>query len=122
MTTPAAPLSPNDRPAQNASAGSNAATYSESPLNPREDPFLVGDVAASQARAQRLYRESCMNGEEGISHESKSWDFMITQMADWDNRERCWAQFRKEITTNRSNAGGKILGKKIKFRAFRSRA
>lgn len=86
----------------------------EPPLNPREDPALVGELAASRAKAQRLYREMCMSGrEEGLRHEGRTWDFMLAQMADWEDRGRSWNRFRHEMQHGRGRLGGKILGRKV---------
>ncbi|KAI9799396.1 MAG: hypothetical protein M1833_004096 [Piccolia ochrophora] len=60
-----------------------------------EDPYLVGSEAAERARAERLKRKR-ERGEEILRQEDKAWDFMISQMADWEERERSWARFRKQ--------------------------
>ncbi|KAI9797908.1 MAG: hypothetical protein M1825_005677 [Sarcosagium campestre] len=60
-----------------------------------EDPFLVGSEAAEQARKERLKRKRA-RGEEVLRQEDKAWDFMLGQMADWDERERSWARFKRE--------------------------
>lgn len=65
------------------------------PTNPLEDPYLVGEEAARRARAQRVYREMCLRGEEAAVVESRSWDFMWGQMADWEERRREWNSFRR---------------------------
>ncbi len=49
--------------------------------SPLEDPSLVGDEAASRARARRLYLEQCAK-EEALKEEQKGWDFMFTQLED----------------------------------------
>ena len=53
------------------------------PLHPHEDPYLVGEEAASQARAQRVYREMCAKEAEAARYEDRSWGFMLNQMSDW---------------------------------------
>ncbi|KAJ9635926.1 hypothetical protein H2199_008280 [Coniosporium tulheliwenetii] len=60
------------------------------PVSPMEDPYLVGENAARKARASRIYREMCLKGDMAIRHEGKTWDFMLAQMADWEERERSW--------------------------------
>lgn len=74
------------------SADSPPSTASNVPamLPPLEDPELVGEAAASQARQQRIYREICAGDDEAIRHEGKTWDFMLSQMSDWEDRERSW--------------------------------
>ena len=78
-------------------------------LPPLEDPDLVGVEAANVARERRLYMAKCKD-EEALRQESKSWDFMLAQMADWQSRERSWERFQRE----RKNSG---LGSKI-FKRF----
>lgn len=55
------------------------------PVLPHEDPALVGEAAAARARQQRLYREACLRHDDSVRlvQESKTWDFMLSQMADW---------------------------------------
>ncbi|KAF2002374.1 hypothetical protein P154DRAFT_148110 [Amniculicola lignicola CBS 123094] len=80
---------------------------SAEPLNPLEDPYLVGEVAAMRARSQRVYREMCLRGEEAVRHESRSWDFMVGQMADWEERGRSWSNFRQRVGQT------KLLGRRL---------
>ncbi|KAI9828502.1 MAG: hypothetical protein M1826_006039 [Phylliscum demangeonii] len=66
-----------------------------------EDPFIVGGEAAVQARLarQRQCQQAAIaedDEEDALVAEDKAWDFMLGQMADWDERERSWARFRKE--------------------------
>ncbi|PVI04543.1 hypothetical protein DM02DRAFT_167231 [Periconia macrospinosa] len=61
---------------------------SSDPLHPLEDPYLVGEEAADRARQQRVYREMCLRGEEAAGYESRSWDFMMGQMSDWEERRK----------------------------------
>ncbi|OJD28738.1 uncharacterized protein BKCO1_11500016 [Diplodia corticola] len=78
----------------------SAASLSASePTLPLEDPALVGEHAAKKARQQRLYREACLrqDGDMRLVQENKSWDFMLSQMADWEERERSWGRFRSEV-------------------------
>jgi len=82
---------------------------SEDAANPLEDPYLVGEEAARRARAQRVYREMCLRGEEAAIYESRSWDFMWAQMADWEERRTEWNNFRRPRQT-------KLLGRLLGFR------
>jgi len=85
----------------------------EEPNNPMEDPALVGEIAAARAKEQRIYRENCMrDSREALRYESKSWDFMLAQMVDWDEREQSWNKFRKEVSGGRR----KMLARRIGFR------
>jgi hypothetical protein len=85
----------------------------EEPHNPMEDPALVGETAAARAKEQRLYRENCMrDSREALKYESKSWDFMLAQMVDWDEREQSWNRFRTEVAGGRR----KMLARRIGFR------
>ena len=66
------------------------------PLPPLEDPDLVGVEAATAARERRLYMTKCRD-EEALKQESKSWDFMMSQMADWEAREKSWERFQRDV-------------------------
>ncbi|KAI9709867.1 MAG: hypothetical protein M1812_007575 [Candelaria pacifica] len=79
-------------------------------LRPNEDPALVGEEAADKARALRLYLARC-KGDEVLQKENKSWDFMLSQMADWKEREKSWTKFREEAVFNRS------LGRRLGLRS-----
>ncbi|KAF2877414.1 hypothetical protein BDV95DRAFT_601812 [Massariosphaeria phaeospora] len=80
------------------------------PHNPLEDPYLVGEVAARRARAQRVYREMCLHGEETIRYENRSWDFMWGQMGDWEERQKSWKSFRNRVGQT------KLLGRRLGLR------
>ncbi|KAK7187896.1 hypothetical protein DPSP01_003210 [Paraphaeosphaeria sporulosa] len=67
------------------------------PLSPLEDPDLVGAEAAGRARRSRVYREMCAREDETRGHESRSWDFMVGQMSDWDERRNSWNSFKSNI-------------------------
>lgn len=81
----------------------------DAPVNPLEDPHLVGHEAAATAKAQRLYMRRC-NDEEALRQEKKTWDFMLAQMADWKEREKSWEKFRKEVGRSR------LLGRRTGLR------
>lgn len=84
---------------------------SAEPVSPLEDPYLVGEEAASRARAQRVYREMCLRGEETTRYETRSWDFMMGQMADWEERDQSWRNFRARVGQT------KLLGRRLGLRA-----
>ncbi|KAK7543096.1 hypothetical protein IWX49DRAFT_595600 [Phyllosticta citricarpa] len=75
---------------------------------PLEDPSLVGEAAARRARQQRLYREACRRHEhaERVAAEGRAWDFLLAQMTDWDDRERSWGAFRREVDARGFGLGG----------------
>ncbi|KAK4086920.1 hypothetical protein Purlil1_8654 [Purpureocillium lilacinum] len=80
-------------------------------VRPLEDPYLVGEVAAAQARRERLARES---GEDVLLREDRQWDWLLAQMKSWDERERSWAKFRRDLdNTQRKKLlhriGGRLL-------------
>lgn len=113
---------PGSASSASSSAGSSAGDASfpqgvdepQEPPNPLEDPYLVGEEAAAAARAQRIYREMCLRGDEAIRYEGKTWEFMLAQMADWEERERSWKKFRSEVGRT------KILGRRIGLGGFRA--
>lgn len=45
-----------------------------SEVRPLEDPYLVGEVAAAQARRERLARES---GDDILVREDRQWDWLL---------------------------------------------
>jgi hypothetical protein len=59
-----------------------------------EDPYLVGEKAAELNKQQRLKRE---NGWEVLEQEDKRWDWLLAQMTDWEERDKSWKKFRKEL-------------------------
>jgi hypothetical protein len=69
------------------------------PLPPNEDPDLVGQAAAERAKAQRQYRETLMREDEeakatALRLEGNSWDFMLRQMNDFEDRDRTQRSFK----------------------------
>jgi len=84
--------------ATSAAAAPPADALEQAPRSPLEDPQLVGEVAARRARDARLYRERCVRGDEALRNENKGWDFMMAQMADWEERERSWMRFRESVS------------------------
>lgn len=69
-TGPAEPLrhqNPNDRALNN---GTDTAPEAR----PLEDPYLVGEVAAAQARRERLARES---SDDILVREDRQWDWLL---------------------------------------------
>lgn len=67
------------------------------PVSPFEDPDLVGVEAANAAKERRLCMMRRIDDHEALQQESKSWDFMLSQMADWKERERSWEKFQRDI-------------------------
>lgn len=83
----------------------------EAEMRPLEDPYLVGEVAAAQARRERLLRET---GEDILVREDRQWDWLLAQMRSWDERERSWARFRRDLESNQRKKllrriGGRLL-------------
>lgn len=84
---------------------------SEGPvLRPLEDPYLVGEQAAAEARQQRIAREV---GEEMLREEDKQWDWMLAQMKRQE-RDRNWTRMRQEAVNSRRKTllrriGGRLL-------------
>ncbi|KAH8198998.1 hypothetical protein TruAng_006827 [Truncatella angustata] len=64
-------------------------------VRPLEDPYLVGEEAASRARRERLARE---NGDDILILEDRRWDWFLGQMKDWDERRESWQQFESRRT------------------------
>ncbi|KAK0390849.1 hypothetical protein NLU13_0352 [Sarocladium strictum] len=61
---------------------------------PLEDPYLVGEEAAAEARRERLRRE---NGDDILIREDQHWDWLLAQMESWESRERSWQKYHREV-------------------------
>ncbi|RYO90103.1 hypothetical protein DL766_002498 [Monosporascus sp. MC13-8B] len=77
-----------------AAGNSGTSSSSSSRVRPLEDPHLVGEEAAARARRARLTRES---GDDILLREDRRWDCFLAQMRDWEERDRSWANFRREM-------------------------
>lgn len=66
----------------------------ERSMRTHEDPHLVGEEAAEEARQERLRREA---GWEVLEQEDKRWDWLLAQMSDWEERDKSWKTFRKNV-------------------------
>ncbi|KAJ3498876.1 hypothetical protein NLG97_g776 [Lecanicillium saksenae] len=62
-------------------------------FRPLEDPYLVGEQAAAEAKRDRLAREG-LNAT--LQQEERQWDWLIAQMRGWEERERSWTRIRGE--------------------------
>lgn len=103
--------------AQDSSSSSSSMSPApvEAPFSPLEDPALVGEVAAARAKSSRLYRETAMRDPiEALRNENKSWDFMLHQMKDWEERDQSWTNFRKEVSCGRRMKLARRIGIKTK--------
>jgi hypothetical protein len=90
-------------------------TYSP-PVPPNEDPDLVGQAAAERAKAQRLYRETLMQEDEeakanALRLEGNSWDFMLRQMNDCEDRGRTWRSFKESRVRSSAGMGWRLGGR-----------
>ncbi|KAK4074204.1 hypothetical protein H0G86_007806 [Trichoderma simmonsii] len=79
-------------------------------VRPLEDPYLVGEEAAAEARQRRIAREV---GEEMLREEDKQWDWMLAQMKRQE-RDRNWTRMRQEAVNSRRKTllrriGGRLL-------------
>lgn len=96
-------------------ASSTSSVPAEAPFSYLEDPDLVGEVAAARAKSSRLYRENAMRDPlEALRNEDKSWDFMLNQMKDWDEREQSWNNFRKDLNCGRRMKLARRIGFSLK--------
>ena len=88
------------------------------PMSPHEDPELVGPEAAAIARDRRLYMASVKKGftdaEMDImrAHEAKTWDHLIAQMSEWEERDRNWNIYKKGLGRERRRTLGSRLDTK----------
>ncbi|KAM7209633.1 hypothetical protein V8F20_000036 [Naviculisporaceae sp. PSN 640] len=72
-------------------------------VRPLEDPYLVGEQAAREARQERLARE---NGMDILIREDRRWDLFLAQMRDQEEREKSWKRFRRATESAR---GGRLV-------------
>ncbi|RDA84889.1 hypothetical protein CP532_0441 [Ophiocordyceps camponoti-leonardi (nom. inval.)] len=78
---------------------------------PLEDPYLVGEVAAAQARRERLAREE---GDDILIREDRQWDWLLAHMKVCDERQRNLTKFRQNVDTHQRKTllhriGGRLL-------------
>jgi hypothetical protein len=64
-------------------------------LTPSDAPILSAD-----ARRER--------DEKALQEENKSWEFMLSQMADWDEREREWRRFKADVEGRKGALGARL--------------
>jgi len=79
----------------------------EREIRTREDPELVGEEAARVAREERLRRE---NGWEVLEREDRRWDWLLAQMSDWEERDRSWKRYRREVEEGKRGKLARRLG------------
>ena len=87
------------------------------PLSPLEDPDLVGPAAAAVARERRLYishelrlqRQRDEAEAQALREESKRWDFLLSQMTDWKDREQTWKAFSKKMHGRNKSSTRSVL-------------
>lgn len=61
-------------------------------IRTQEDPELVGEAAAKNARDERLKWEN----RDVLEKEDKRWEWFLGQMEDWKEREISWKGFKEE--------------------------
>jgi hypothetical protein len=114
VVEPASPTTPTPAPTSSPSSTSTESTNhtdESTPYSPAEDPALVGEAAAAAARSHRLYRKNCMlDQREALRAESKSWDFMLMQMKDWEERQQSWNNFQRDNEGGRRGKLAKRIG------------
>jgi len=79
----------------------------EREMRTNEDPYLVGEEAAERNRQERLKRE---NGYQVLELEDKRWDWLLAQMSDWEERDKSWKKFRRELEQGKRHKLAKRLG------------
>lgn len=66
-----------------------------------------------QNRLEIKEEVSVQHREHALADEAKSWDHLLAQMADWNERERSWNEFRARYeSTGKKRAGKKIFGRR----------
>jgi hypothetical protein len=78
-------------------------------VRPLEDPYLVGEEAAAKARRLRLARE---NGDDILVREDRRWDFFLAEMKDWEERDRSWSNFRRDMECGNRRKLARYIGRR----------
>ncbi|KAL2758543.1 hypothetical protein ACRALDRAFT_2040702 [Sodiomyces alcalophilus JCM 7366] len=81
-------------PSSSSCSSQPGSSSAPAPRRPLEDPHLVGEAAAAEARRARLARE---RANEILVQEDRQWNWFVTQMGDWEERDRSWTRSRREI-------------------------
>ncbi len=79
----------------------------EREMRTNEDTKLVGEEAAARNREARERREK---GLGVLEKEDKSWDWLLAQMSDWEERDKSWEKFRHELEGGKRAKLAKRLG------------
>ncbi len=100
-------------------------------FRPLEDPYLVGEHAAAEARRERLAREG---SDATLQQEERQWDWLIgqyklcqniptrenvannqriAQMRGWEERERSWTRIRGEADALQRRRLSRRVGQRI---------
>ncbi|KAJ4298643.1 hypothetical protein N0V88_003674 [Collariella sp. IMI 366227] len=79
-------------------------------MRPLEDPHLVGEEAARQARQERIARERGGGGNDVLVREDRRWDWFLSQLKDQEERERGWRRFRRDMDRRSSGRLGFRIG------------
>ncbi|KAJ2984159.1 hypothetical protein NQ176_g157 [Zarea fungicola] len=82
----------------------------EEAFRPLEDPYLVGEQAAAEARKERLSRERL---NTSLQQEERHWDWLIAQMRGWEARERSWTRTRGEVDASQRRRLSRRVGQHI---------
>ncbi|KAL7898360.1 hypothetical protein HDV63DRAFT_403586 [Trichoderma sp. SZMC 28014] len=82
----------------------------EEPLRPLEDPYLVGEQAAAEARRRRIASEV---NESMLREEDKQWDWMMAQMKTREERDRPSTRVRQETAQNRQRTVFGRIGERL---------
>ncbi|KAI5304317.1 hypothetical protein KEM56_006635 [Ascosphaera pollenicola] len=110
---------PHRRPSRTGRSRSPMTTESRSSSSSLLPP-LRASVTAPQERARQSDSTDSSTGSERngrvspsqeamlIAQESKQWDFMMSQMADWEERQRTWKKYRDHM--ERKFCSGRRLG------------
>lgn len=75
--------------------------------------ITIAEPETTQAiRDEQLAAMPRLTDEELFKQENKSWNFMLAQMHDWNERERSWARFRETLETKKGGLLARRLGLK----------
>ncbi|CRK27240.1 hypothetical protein BN1723_003427 [Verticillium longisporum] len=96
-------------PAPGPASSSASASSSSSSFSMRrhlEDPHLVGEVAAAEAKRKRLARE---RGNDILAAEDRQWNFFLAQMGDIEERDRSLPRTRRSFAPSMPSSSSSSL-------------
>lgn len=82
---------------------------STTPPNDNNTAAAAPSLPQSQPRTQSRTQRPSRDPDEALrAQEAATWDFMLAQMASWEERERGWKRFRDDVDRRLAHSGLRI--------------